>query len=261
MKRNNLTVNTAARSHKGFTLIELLVVIAIIAILATILFPVFARARENARRTSCLSSMRQIGMGYMMYSQDYDERTARIHTTGSVCPCWPDLLYPYTKSQQIFSGCPSLKYTAVWQPMGKTNIAYGYNSLYTNPGTTVDGQETTPPVGNANTNPGLALSAFSVPAETIVFGDGGGGNTGYIVYSGDKTDITTELTEPYTVADQLPNVGRTSNVLQRFRGRHFGGSNFAFADGHAKWMRMDDFTKKNNNGVMYYFTVEDDQTW
>src|SRR5476651_819462 len=61
------------RSRHGFTLIELLVVIAIIAILAAILFPVFARAREQARRTSCLSNMKQIGLALFMYAQDYDE--------------------------------------------------------------------------------------------------------------------------------------------------------------------------------------------
>lgn len=83
----------------AFTLIELLVVVAIIAILAAILFPVFGRARENARRTACLSSTRQIGLAFQMYAADYDDRTVRIHTQpGSIGPVWTDLLQPSAKA-------------------------------------------------------------------------------------------------------------------------------------------------------------------
>src|SRR5437867_12863837 len=88
---------------RGFTLIELLVVIAIIAILAAILFPVFGRARENARRSSCQSNLKQVGLGFMQYVQDYDELMPN-RLLGNV-----DLhtrLQPYIKSTQIFN-CPS----------------------------------------------------------------------------------------------------------------------------------------------------------
>ncbi|RYG53119.1 DUF1559 domain-containing protein, partial [bacterium] len=74
MKLNSLSFNQSVTTRKAFTLIELLVVIAIIAILAAILFPVFGRARENARRSSCQSNLKQIGLGIMQYTQDYDER-------------------------------------------------------------------------------------------------------------------------------------------------------------------------------------------
>ena len=89
----------------AFTLIELLVVIAIIAILAAILFPVFARARENARRSSCQSNLKQIGLGILQYTQDYDEYMP-VGTTGNGAGGWVGQVYPYVKSLQIFI-CPS----------------------------------------------------------------------------------------------------------------------------------------------------------
>jgi prepilin-type N-terminal cleavage/methylation domain-containing protein/prepilin-type processing-associated H-X9-DG protein len=106
--------------RKGFTLIELLVVIAIIAILAAILFPVFARARENARRASCQSNLKQIGLGFAQYTQDYDELYPRGDT--SLLNGWASSeLVPYMKSVQIY-GCPSdsnVTSTALY--------SYGYN--------------------------------------------------------------------------------------------------------------------------------------
>jgi prepilin-type N-terminal cleavage/methylation domain-containing protein len=88
----------------GFTLIELLVVIAIIAILAAILFPVFARAREQARKTTCASNCRQIGLGLMMYAQDYDETLVMRYYGNNLS--WKDALEPYIKSQGVYR-CPS----------------------------------------------------------------------------------------------------------------------------------------------------------
>src|SRR5476651_1826255 len=98
------------RSKAGFTLIELLVVIAIIAILAAILFPVFARARENARRASCQSNLKQIGLGFAQYIQDYDElypRNDNSLVAAAGTGGWASYqLQPYIKSVQLF-GCPS----------------------------------------------------------------------------------------------------------------------------------------------------------
>src|SRR4028119_1048011 len=101
----------AARQNrkKGFTLIELLVVIAIIAILAAILFPVFARARENARRASCQSNLKQIGLGLMQYTQDYDEKYPLFNenpggpgNNSPARPNWTQIIQPYIKSTQLF---------------------------------------------------------------------------------------------------------------------------------------------------------------
>src|SRR5437762_877027 len=104
------------KRNRGFTLIELLVVIAIIAILAAILFPVIAQAREKARQTTCLSNLKQIGIGQAMYTQDYDETLPYAQTTNDpsatvqgnprVVLNWPAFLYPYTKSVGIYR-CPS----------------------------------------------------------------------------------------------------------------------------------------------------------
>ena len=99
------------QKKKGFTLIELLVVIAIIAILAAILFPVFARAREQARKTSCASNLRQLGLGFAMYVQDYDERMPQVwngqwNVNAGQQLNWGPAIYPYTKNKQIYV-CPS----------------------------------------------------------------------------------------------------------------------------------------------------------
>ena len=114
---------------KGFTLIELLVVIAIIAILAAILFPVFARAREKARQTSCLNNVKQLALGAHMYFQDYDERTLsyRHERPGNTSIKWQHMMLPYVKNSQLYL-CPSGDRT-----YGSGTVAtshYGWNYYY-----------------------------------------------------------------------------------------------------------------------------------
>jgi len=132
-------------ARRGFTLIELLVVIAIIAILAAILFPVFARAREKARQTACLSNVKQIGLGLLMYAQDYDEKMP-FHCGGwGWVICWAEAIAPYTKNAQI-QRCPSFD--------GTDTTDYGYNWM---------GVELT------------SLAKFPNPAKMIMAGDSANG--------------------------------------------------------------------------------------
>jgi len=134
------------RARKGFTLIELLVVIAIIAILAAILFPVFARAREKARASACLSNLKQIGLGIMMYAQDYDEtlpacrfeegywpwQTWPTYASYWWCAIFPGAIQPYIKNTQIWA-CPSQtgsNWGTIWGIPEK--VGYGYNEFMYN---------------------------------------------------------------------------------------------------------------------------------
>jgi prepilin-type N-terminal cleavage/methylation domain-containing protein/prepilin-type processing-associated H-X9-DG protein len=113
--------------RKGFTLIELLVVIAIIALLAAILFPVFARARENARKSSCQNNLKQVMIGFAQYTQDYDEKMFQISWNGSDIAWW-DTIEPYIKSRQSFA-CPS--YTGGYtENYGGTAPSRGFNYMW-----------------------------------------------------------------------------------------------------------------------------------
>ncbi|MCS7254894.1 MAG: DUF1559 domain-containing protein [Armatimonadota bacterium] len=124
-------VMTLLRGRYSFTLIELLVVIAIIAILAAILFPVFAKAREKARQSSCMSNLKQIGAGIHMYVVDYDERMvprSMRYGTGSKQCNWQQLIFPYTKNVQIYA-CPSNPNNTSSVSGSSAGAAYGYPSF------------------------------------------------------------------------------------------------------------------------------------
>jgi prepilin-type N-terminal cleavage/methylation domain-containing protein/prepilin-type processing-associated H-X9-DG protein len=136
------------RRH-GFTLIELLVVIAIIAILAAILFPVFARAREKARQSSCASNLKQITLGLLMYAQDYDERfPIEFFGWGDITPTWREVTVPYIKNTQVYQ-CPS---ESAW------TWTYGMDPNWT--------------VWNGGYyGETLKLAKFERPAETLLVGE------------------------------------------------------------------------------------------
>jgi len=228
-------------NKSAFTLIELLVVISIISILASILFPVFARARENARRASCMSNLKQFGLAMMMYVQDYDETYPKAVSSGmdSAPPggaqniggtswSWQQLLYPYHKSLQIFY-CPSgtnIHYEAQHRDY-ITFGNYGANILLI------------PSTGTA-----LKLSAVAAPATTYALMDAG-------LYSASpsRADPTNSSIKP-SFGAYIPGVGMLGaacplsnndyDILQDDckEGRHLGGINMAFADGHVKWLKI-----------------------
>ena len=182
--------------RRGFTLIELLVVIAIIAILAAILFPVFAKAREKARQTSCLAQLRQITTGFVMYSDDYDESIMPYRHTGTSYYWYNSMVTPYIKNAQILI-CPS----RVPATVAATTVLYGYNYQFWNDGYRSIGQ-------------------IDAPAEKIIFCDSRNSLAHYPGPTATTFDIFLEGT----------------NATGVFRAAHNEGLNCGFFDGHAKWL-------------------------
>jgi prepilin-type N-terminal cleavage/methylation domain-containing protein/prepilin-type processing-associated H-X9-DG protein len=198
-------------SRTGFTLIELLVVIAIIAILAAILFPVFARARENARRASCQSNLKQIGLGIMMYTQDYDEKfplTWNAYNDFSVRPVgWADITASYIKSDQIFK-CPSATGAVSSDPAAVGYTHYAYNiMLANNLWGTADG--------------GKSLASITAPTLTVMVMD-------------DLPNNAQTWEWGCTTSNACSGAGLARTGAAR---RHLEGSNFSFTDGHVKWYK------------------------
>jgi prepilin-type N-terminal cleavage/methylation domain-containing protein/prepilin-type processing-associated H-X9-DG protein len=216
------------RLKQGFTLIELLVVIAIIAILAAILFPVFARARENARRSACQSNLKQVGLGFAQYTQDYDERLPPgtavginmiINGTNVPDVSWPVLIMPYVKSTQLFA-CPSNSKNSV-NKMSRTGdtiprsyIANSYGNSSSRFVTSIRQPMNRSNVAAPNAG-GALLSQLVSPAQTILVMEQGGPSAGGEIFSIEV------LADPNDV-----------NFMN-----HLGTTNILFADGHVKAMK------------------------
>lgn len=226
-------MNRPRTRRLSFTLIELLVVIAIIAILAAILFPVFAQARAKARQTACLSNQKQLGTAIMMYVQDYDETFpmsgySAAPAAGNVG--WYFIVNPYVKaavptsmalstnqSVSVFT-CPDFQATPYASAFNTPIRSYALNRNITG------GFDRNLPV--TDHGPAKALAALETPASQILLGEAAGG----CVWTQGNDDPTL-----------LPSLAAAFQNCNRYyvlgRGRHNQGSVYLFGDGHAKWFK------------------------
>ena len=249
--------------RSGFTLIELLVVIAIIAILAAILFPVFAQAREKARQSVCLSNTRQMGMALTMYAQDY-EAYPMMSSPSSQVPRtrWADHIYPYVKNEQVFA-CPSALlplFRNAWAHRHPdTSVkygGYGYNYQYLGNSRTQSGNSTLPF--------GAGDSLVAAPAQTVAITDTAGvvNNAGSVtagVYtvdpplsswrgsgkgSGQGDGFYGAGSECGSGASGMGRWGCRSTPAER----HSGMVSVIFSDGHSKAMKLSALDDLDRNG-------------
>ncbi|MFQ6098795.1 MAG: DUF1559 domain-containing protein [Armatimonadota bacterium] len=213
------------RHRSGFTLIELLVVIAIIAILAAILFPVFARAREKARQASCTSNLKQIGLAILMYAQDYDERLVD-HCGQRTANCWAVSAYPYVKNADVWA-CPTYGGTGkmgIWRDYNngpshafnpRIPRSYGWNLM-------LDCRK---------------LADVKQAASTMMVADSIG--RGWLA--------------PMHRCIGFTDLGATARCATKYASmepRHNEGAVLCFVDGHAKWYRGEAIIAGYRDGVL-----------
>jgi prepilin-type N-terminal cleavage/methylation domain-containing protein len=235
--------NVIRKNVNGFTLIELLVVIAIIAILAAILFPVFGRARENARRSTCLSNLKQIGLGVMQYNSDYDSFFPPYLSLGPApdgkqflsdadggqgLVFWQQSIYPYVKSHSLFF-CPNSP--------SKIDSAVTSENVKDREGRMLWGNYGASSHLFGELSAGKKESAVLDIAGTYAIAE-----FGFYYFA----QLTMNQANYAGVSDYLPGAGRVGATCNTGRpefkadcesGRHFDGITMMFADGHAKWLK------------------------
>lgn len=218
------------RKTNGFTLIELLVVIAIIAILAAILFPVFAKAREKARQTACLSNEKQIGIAMLMYVQDNDEELplqigdVTDYAAPGAHPNWLTGIYPYLTSKEVLICPDAVKATSGGiQPDVNGDVSYQGNAVVMQ----------------------ATIAQINSPAS-IVFLDE------------ENIRVNRSLLRPRVSSNGPPQVFQywhgLTNGQEVYNNSHTGGGNAMYVDGHAKWKRYEQFRSSD-------FGLQPDQGW
>jgi len=255
-------------TRSGFTLIELLVVIAIIAILAAILFPVFAKAREKARQVSCLSNLKQMGLGYMQYVQDYDESYIFSERWGGAGQGWAGRVYPYVKDKAVYK-CPNDTITSadfgngtMWWTRRGDYISYATNS---NISAYAPWWEWSAPVNGVyddSTTKLATMANLGSPSQTVLFYespfsiDGSGPGTEPLLNTNNKFfgNFADPLTNPLetdssagtggNAAWSTPVVADLHKDYQLTGAKLLGAANYILADGHVKYLR----TSPEDNG-------------
>ncbi|MGC4046360.1 MAG: DUF1559 domain-containing protein [Armatimonas sp.] len=244
----------ASARATGFTLVELLVVIAIIAIMAAMLFPVFAQAREKGRRTVCLSSARQLGTALLMYAQDWDEQFPQGMGMAEGKQLWPGegwagQVFPYVRNRGLFA-CPN-------DTRAADTLSWGYNSNLVDLPYRDGGSALSTPTPT----PGLALCGFSDMSRTVALfevkgvrvnlskpregADSGVSGPHYSASANGldnrlyaQPDGTTRPENQYAtgyLGGRVPSDKATTQFVEPV-GRHQGGAIYTFIDGHARWL-------------------------
>ena len=263
--------NTTRRLGRGFTLIELLVVIAIIAILAAILFPVFQKVRENARRTQCLSNEKQIGLGVIQYQQDADEKNPGGLNGYAGGSGYAGQIYPFVKSVGVFQ-CPddgthdiasaSLALNANTSVVSPVCVANGWNNCctmtadsaslakYNSPSKTVlvfevqnsKYYDVATEINHLNQSPpGTADYCGGSPS-----GNGLGGSYSPNGYNGTDKARTSSDSYMHYATGVLNGITQNLGAFMGPDGRHAPGANYVMADGHAKYLRPESVSPGSN---------------
>lgn len=257
------TGRCAQARRSAFTLIELLVVIAIIAILAAILFPVFARARENARKSSCQSNLKQISLGVAQYAQDNDEAYPGYYFRKTFNPAdgflgWTELIQPYVKSVQVFQ-CPSEK-----QPAGPSAPSQ-YSDYFWSANV---GNPLLDPSANVDPYKSNTLARIQFTSNVIMLGDSGAGGTTNMASCGTVNGCPTAYGAGLPVGGDacctglgslglVTPPGTETERVAAVMARHLEGANYAFVDGHVKWLKQAQITYAVPSGSNFTFRINE----